>query len=175
MVNKERLDILLQEVIQEARALKIPVSSTIEKNVIVNGRPKKRFGCCRKSRNGFEIEVSRFLLDEAGRSEKIVKGVLAHEVLHTCRDCYEHGMLWKSYAGQMGSGIWLSDQEGQFLCRNGNGGQRRKTGREPAYPLHYPVQKMRQTVPSAEVHLRHAEDRCISLSVQEKLEVFRIF
>ena len=42
MVNKERLDILLQEVIQEARALKIPVSSTIEKNVIVNGRPKKR-------------------------------------------------------------------------------------------------------------------------------------
>ena len=61
MVNKERLDILLQEVIQEARALKIPVSSTIEKNVIVNGRPKKRFGCCRKSRNGFEIEVSRFL------------------------------------------------------------------------------------------------------------------
>ena len=101
MVNKERLDILLQEVIQEARALKIPVSSTIEKNVIVNGRPKKRFGCCRKSRNGFEIEVSRFLLDEAGCSEKIVKGVLAHEVLHTCRDCYEHGMLWKSYAGQM--------------------------------------------------------------------------
>ena len=89
MVNKERLDILLQEVIQEARALKIPVSSTIEKNVIVNGRPKKRFGCCRKSRNGFEIEVSRFLLDEAGCSEKIVKGVL------------EHGMLWKSYAGQM--------------------------------------------------------------------------
>ena len=101
MVNEERLDILLQEVIQEARALKIPVSSTIEKNVIVNGRPKKRFGCCRKSRNGFEIEVSRFLLDEAGCSEKIVKGVLAHEVLHTCRDCYEHGMLWKSYAGQM--------------------------------------------------------------------------
>ena len=101
MVNKERLDILLQEVIQEARALKIPVPSTIEKNVIVNGRPKKRFGCCRKSRNGFEIEVSRFLLDEAGCSEKIVKGVLAHEVLHTCRDCYEHGMLWKSYAGQM--------------------------------------------------------------------------
>ena len=140
MVNKERLDILLQEVIQEARALKIPVSSTIEKNVIVNGRPKKRFGCCRKSRNGFEIEVSRFLLDEAGCSEKIVKGVLAHEVLHTCRDCYEHGMLWKSYAGQMNK----------------------------AYPLHYPVQKMRQTVPSAEVHLRHAEDRCISLSVRGK-------
>ena len=93
MVNKERLDILLQEVIQEARALKIPVSSTIEKNVIVNGRPKKRFGCCRKSRNGFEIEVSRFLLDEAGCSEKIIKGVLAHVGIVMNTVCFGKVML----------------------------------------------------------------------------------
>ena len=163
MVNKERLDILLQEVIQEARALKIPVSSTIEKNVIVNGRPKKRFGCCRKSRNGFEIEVSRFLLDEAGCSEKIVKGVLAHEVLHTCRDCYEHGMLWKSYAGQMNKAYGYQIKRVNSFAEMGMAGRA-----EPPYPLHYPVQKMRQTVPSAEVHLRHAEDRCISLSVRGK-------
>ena len=126
MVNKERLDILLQEVIQEARALKIPVSSTIEKNVIVNGRPKKRFGCCRKSRNGFEIEVSRFLLDEARCSEKIVKGVLAHEVLHTCRDCYEHGMLWKSYAGQMNKAYGYQIERVNSFAEMGMAGREEK-------------------------------------------------
>lgn len=101
MIKEERLTILLQEVIQEARALQIPVSSLIEEKVKVNGRPKKRFGCCRKKQNGFEIEVSRFLLEEEGCSEKILKGVLAHEVLHTCPGCYEHGTRWKTYAAQM--------------------------------------------------------------------------
>ena len=101
MVNKERLDTLLQEVIQETRELKIPVSSSIEKNVTVNGRPKKRFGCCRKKAERFTIEISRFLLEAEGCNEKIIKGVLAHEVLHTCPGCYEHGTLWKNYAAQM--------------------------------------------------------------------------
>ncbi len=101
MVNKERLDTLLQEVIQEARALKILVPSSIEKNVVVNGRSKKRFGCCRKKAEGFTIEVSRFLLEAEGCDEKIVKSVLAHEVLHTCPGCYEHGSRWKNHAAQM--------------------------------------------------------------------------
>lgn len=168
MVNKERLDILLQEVIQEARALKIPVSSTIEKNVIVNGRPKKRFGCCRKSRNGFEIEVSRFLLDEAGCSEKIVKGVLAHEVLHTCRDCYEHGMLWKSYAGQMNKAYGYQIKRVNSFAEMGMAGREEKLAESRHIRYIIQCKKMRQTVPSAEVHLRHAEDRCISLSVRGK-------
>ena len=129
---------------------------------------KRDLDAAGKARNGFEIEVSRFLLDEAGCSEKIVKGVLAHEVLHTCRDCYEHGMLWKSYAGQMNKAYGYQIKRVNSFAEMGMAGGRRKTGREPAYPLHYPVQKMRQTVPSAEVHLRHAEDRCISLSVRGK-------
>lgn len=101
MVNEDRLNTLLQEVIQEARALKIPVSSSIEKNVAVNGRPKKRFGCCRKKPDRFTIEISRFLLEAEGCGEKQIRGVLAHEILHTCPGCYEHGALWKSYAAQM--------------------------------------------------------------------------
>ena len=119
MVNEDRLNTLLQEVIQEARALKIPVSSSIEKNVAVNGRPKKRFGCCRKKPDRFTIEISRFLLEAEGCGEKQIRGVLAHEILHTCPGCYEHGALWKSYAAQMNAAVtysWAAEQALHHCC-----------------------------------------------------------
>ena len=103
MMDKERLNKLLEKVINETRALKIPVSHSIEKNVIVNNRPKKRFGCCRKRADGFTIEISGFLLDAEGCGEKEIRGVLVHEILHTCPGCYEHGERWKYYASMMNS------------------------------------------------------------------------
>lgn len=89
------MNIVLTEVINEARDLNIPVPSNISGEVIVNKRPRKRYGCCRKKDNKFIIEISSFILE---CSDDKIRGVIAHEVLHTCPGCYEHGTKWKTYA-----------------------------------------------------------------------------
>jgi len=92
------LDELLQRVIGQARALGIPVSRAIEPHVEVNVRAKSRFGCCRMKGGRFTIEVARRV---AQGPEESCRETLAHEVLHTCWGCRNHGKRWKSYAVRM--------------------------------------------------------------------------
>lgn len=89
MIN-EKLNRILKEVIIEARSLNIPVPFTIYEEIKVNPRPKKRYGCCRKKDNQFIIEISAFMLD---CTYDKIRGVIVHEVLHTCEGCYEHGKM----------------------------------------------------------------------------------
>ena len=97
-MNQTELDNNLIRVIKEAQELKIPVPDNIHKSVIINPRTKKRYGCCRNVNGVFHIKISSFVLE--CRPEKI-RGVLAHEVLHTCRGCYDHREKWKKYAAMM--------------------------------------------------------------------------
>lgn len=92
------VDGMLARVIAQARALKIPVGGPIEPSVVLNGRATGRFGCCRRKNGVFTIELSLRLL---GASERAVMQTLAHEVLHTCRGCADHGGRWKGYAARM--------------------------------------------------------------------------
>lgn len=97
-MKREDLNKNLQRIISEAQAQGIPVPENILPEIRVNKRPKKRFGCCRRENGTFTIEISEFILvckDEA------ICNVIAHEVLHTCRGCYDHGKLWKEYAARM--------------------------------------------------------------------------
>lgn len=95
---------LLVDVISQAKALGIPVSSHIESNVVINKRAKSRFGCCRKIQGKkqneprYVIEISAALLEAPIES---IREVLAHEVLHTSPAGDNHTGLWKKYAGMM--------------------------------------------------------------------------
>ena len=51
-----------------------------------------------KTREGHIIEVSARL---SAAGERAVRETLAHEVLHTCRGCKDHGPRWKGYADKM--------------------------------------------------------------------------
>ncbi len=86
---------LLQAVLKEMRAAGIPVSERVAPEVRVNTRAKKRYGCCVKAGDGFVIELSAFLFEA---EESTVRTVLAHELLHTCPGCMNHGPQWKRYA-----------------------------------------------------------------------------
>jgi len=101
-LEQMKLNALLQEVLEEAGRLDIPVSKKIQPEAVVNGRAKQRFGCCKQEGRGrnrvFKIEISAFLLSGP---EASVRQTLAHEVLHTCPGCSNHGDLWKKYADQM--------------------------------------------------------------------------
>lgn len=91
-------DRLLARVIGQARALGIPVSRSIAPQVRLNGRATGRFGCCIRRNGTYTIELSQRLLEAEERS---VMQTLAHEVLHTCWGCANHGSRWKGYAARM--------------------------------------------------------------------------
>lgn len=90
---------LLKEVILQARELGIPVSKNISPNVVINKRATSRLAGCKKERSRFKkhytIQVGSALIN---CSEEILKGILAHEVLHTCPGCHNHGERWKKYS-----------------------------------------------------------------------------
>ena len=97
-MTQEDVNELLAEVIGQARALDIPVSQRIELPVRLNSRATGRFGCCIRRNGVYTIELSRRLL---GASRQAVCQTLAHEALHTCRGCSNHGARWKDYAARM--------------------------------------------------------------------------
>lgn len=67
-----------------------------------NRRAKKRLGCCKAvregRREGFVIEVSSAMKECA---DDVIKDVIFHELLHTCKGCMNHGPKWKSLAAKV--------------------------------------------------------------------------
>ena len=97
-MDGKNLDILLVQVISQARSLSIPAGRKIDHHVVVNTRARTRFGCCRKAEGRYVIELSSSLLNA---DEQAVRQVLAHEVLHTCPGCADHGPRWQHWAALM--------------------------------------------------------------------------
>lgn len=97
-MNRNDPDILLEQVMIQARSLSIPVSESIAPHVMINTRARTRFGCCRTQAGRHIIELSAVLLEA---DELSVRQVLAHEILHTCPGCGNHGYRWQHWAALM--------------------------------------------------------------------------
>lgn len=97
-MEKAKVNELLLAVIGQAQSLKIPVSSRIRTAVEINFRAKSRLGCCRRKAGEYIIELSAWVLE---MEEQTVVQTLAHEVLHTCPWCADHGPQWKKWAELM--------------------------------------------------------------------------
>ena len=89
---------LFLRVQSEAMALGIPVSRHTDPNIIISGRATSKLGSCHKTPTGFEITIAKRVAESG---EYAASSVLAHEVLHTCSGCQNHGALWKKYARLM--------------------------------------------------------------------------
>lgn len=98
MADQHRLNLLLARVIRQAKAIGVPISPRISPQVAINPRAKTRLGCCRNGPAGHTIEVSALLC--AAREADLLQ-VLAHEVLHTCPGCANHGRRWQGWAARM--------------------------------------------------------------------------
>ena len=114
---------------------------------------KRDVGCCRKSRNGFEIEVSRFLLDEAGCSEKIVKGVAWLMKFFTRAGIVMNTVCFgKVMPDKMNKAYGYQIKRVNSFAEMGMAGREEKLAESRHIRWHYPdLRKLRQTVPSAEV------------------------
>lgn len=94
-------DALLARAVEQARALGIGVGPHLPR-VAVNRRAVTRFGCCIRRGGEYVIELSERLLEA---EERACMQTLAHEVLHTCPGCRNHGALWKEYAARMNGNL----------------------------------------------------------------------
>ena len=97
-LHKNDFDRLFAAVKQQAAAAGIPFAKNIDPHILINTRAKSRFGLCRKTPDGFVIELSAILLDAP---ELSCRQTLAHELIHTCRGCGDHGAQFKKYAAVM--------------------------------------------------------------------------
>ena len=100
--ERKYIEKLFQQVKREAQQAGIPMSSHIS-GIVINRRAKKRFGCCKAAKSfagytSYQIEVSEKIL---ACDEKKIKQTIAHELIHTCRGCMNHGERWKYYAAVM--------------------------------------------------------------------------
>lgn len=91
-------DELMKAVAAQARAAGIPVSERIEPRVVINRRAVNRLGCCKRKGCGYVVELAARV---AEGPEEGCRETLAHELLHTCQGCHNHGALWKEYARRM--------------------------------------------------------------------------
>ena len=114
-MTKDRLATLLSRVQGEAAALHIPFAPSLK--VRVNTRAVRRLGCCIREQGTFTLELSAALLQQP--DDEICE-TLAHELLHTCYGCQNHGKRWKSYAAKMNAAY------GYHIAR---------TGKAPAAPV----------------------------------------
>ena len=73
-------DVLLVKVKREAKKIGIPISDNIDSRIAVNTRAKTRYGRCTK--------IS-------------CRQTIAHELIHTCPGCMDHGDRFRYYASKM--------------------------------------------------------------------------
>ena len=64
------------------------------KAVYGNTHCKVRFG-----ERSYYIQIASFLVEHG--SENGIKSTIAHEYIHTCDGCMNHGKLWKHYASMV--------------------------------------------------------------------------
>ncbi len=77
---------------------KIGISTGNIINVNIINRSVRLFGRCRRmDNNNFNIEVSQFILSDINKLTETIY----HELLHTVKGCFNHGIKWKNLANQV--------------------------------------------------------------------------
>ena len=66
-------------------------------SIDINSRATKRMGLCEKTRGGYRIEISKFILSD----RKELTDTIYHELLHTVEGCMNHGKRWNSLANKV--------------------------------------------------------------------------
>lgn len=97
IIMDRKLNRLLKKVAKELKDIEIPVSDHIY-GITVNTRTKKRLGACRKIKGAdgnihYTIEIAGIV---AQGEEKIICQIIAHELIHTCPGCFDHGKNGKN-------------------------------------------------------------------------------
>lgn len=109
--RQEYLESVAQQCIDDLEYLNIPYGHIYDFSI--NTRARKRWGQCKRTQNGFTININERLLD--GKHEEGLRNTIYHELLHTCPKSFNHGTKWKHYASivreRLGYNIKRCDSE----------------------------------------------------------------
>ncbi|MDD4377128.1 MAG: SprT-like domain-containing protein [Eubacteriales bacterium] len=96
--HNERIKRLYNDVYYDLVTIKIPLAN----NIVLdreNTRAKLRLGSCKKIKKIGKIEYHIELSNKLRKlNDREIKSVIAHELIHTCPDCMNHGIIWKEYS-----------------------------------------------------------------------------
>lgn len=92
------LDKVAKECMSELDAIGIKYGRVV--SFEVNTRAKKRWGQCKKVPGGFAINISASLLRDDTPIESL-KNTVIHELLHTCKNAFNHKTEWKRLAAKV--------------------------------------------------------------------------
>lgn len=108
--SQKDIEVLLQIGIRMLKKIDIPISDSIDPKITFS-KYRSCYGKCHLNRRNrfqkkrgintgyiYHIDISRYIL---GSSQKSITNTLLHELLHTCKDCMNHGPLWKEYASMV--------------------------------------------------------------------------
>lgn len=90
------LNNLFKEVKEEIKDL-VPYSNKIDNNVKISKRAFRFLGRCSKNwlKDSYFITVSQPLLNT--NNTKLIKETLIHELIHTCKNCFNHDNNFKYF------------------------------------------------------------------------------
>lgn len=98
MYKQSDLNKMLLEVVNDAINANIPINQTIDKRVYIDKGIKNRAGFCNWCLQKYEIHITDKMV---ASTEKYIKDILAHEILHTCFLAKNHNYPWNHYANIM--------------------------------------------------------------------------
>ena len=91
-----RFDELLNVVKADLKGV-VPYSENITSKVLLlSNRNKRTLGRCTRNRENTRFTISLNPKLE-NMSEQLIKDVLAHEIIHTVKGCFNHGYNFKNY------------------------------------------------------------------------------
>lgn len=93
MVTMMRVYELFHEVKNELKDI-VPYSQNISPSLGVL-RTKRTLGRCYSMYGNFRISLSKYLFE---CSEELIKNVIAHEIIHTVKGCFNHKTNFQYYA-----------------------------------------------------------------------------
>lgn len=99
MTNSQKLQTAFNEGREICEDLNIPIGCV--KSIKENPRLSSTWGRCRKAtQHTYEIEIrSRLLADDV--PHKVLMNTMLHELIHTCKNCMNHGEVFKRYAKRL--------------------------------------------------------------------------
>lgn len=69
-------------------------------DITVNTRAKRRWGQTSLRNGKYYISISSALLED-NVDDMAAKDTIMHEILHTCKGCFNHGAPWKAVANKI--------------------------------------------------------------------------
>lgn len=93
----QRAQNILEEMIRQFAQAGIPIPLGQIDSQLYFSRSSTRMGSCRKERGVYRISLSVHILED----EETVRNTIAHELVHTCRGCMNHGVSFQRIGRQV--------------------------------------------------------------------------